>query len=54
MCQTCNFTDKFLRHAEERTPIEIITGENPYVNDYLGFIFFDWVGLDSNTGVGPS
>ena len=40
------------RYFNGRTPLKIITGEKPYVSEYLDFGFYDWVTYHKNAGLG--
>ena len=40
------------RYFNGRTPLKIITGEKPYVSEYLDFGFYDCVTYHKNAGLG--
>ena len=48
-----NVTVTTTRHANERTPLEIITGITPDITKYLDFHFYSWVWFRMNAGLGP-
>ena len=50
--ETGNLTVNSSKYAQNRTPIEIITGETPDISEYLDFDFYDWVTYKTNAGVG--
>ena len=52
VCETENICANFSKHAQGRTPLEIITGETPDISEYLDFEFYDWVTFRSNAGLG--
>ena len=39
--ETENLCAHFLKYAEGRTPLEIITGETPDISEYLDFEFYE-------------
>ena len=48
VCETENICANFSKHAEGRTPLEIITGETPDISEHIDFEFYDWVYFRSN------
>ena len=52
VCETCNVTVSSSRYANDRLPIEIITGDTPYITELLDFAPYNWVAFKSNAGVG--
>ena len=40
-CETVNLSISSSRYADDRTPIEHITGETPGMSEYLNFGFYD-------------
>ena len=43
ICETYNISVSSSRYANGRTPVEFITGDTPYISEYLDFGFYDWV-----------
>jgi hypothetical protein len=43
ICETGNVIANSSRYADQRTPLEIITGETPDITEYLDFTIYDWV-----------
>jgi hypothetical protein len=43
VCETGNVIATSSRYADQRTPLEIITGETPDITKYLDFAIYDWV-----------
>jgi Reverse transcriptase (RNA-dependent DNA polymerase) len=52
VCETDNVCANMSRHADGRTPLEVITGETPDISEYMDFDFYDWVLYRSNAGLG--
>jgi hypothetical protein len=52
-CETGNVTVNSSRYAEQRTPLEIITGETPNISEYLDFGIYDWITFKTNAGLAP-
>ena len=52
VCETDNLCANMSRHADGRTPLEIITGKTPDISEYMDFGFYDWVLYRSNAGLG--
>ena len=50
--ETGNLAVSSSRYADERTSIEIITGDTPDISEYIDFGFYDWVTYRSNAGLG--
>ena len=42
------------RYSQNRTPIEIMTGETPDISEYLDFGFYDWAWYRTNAGLAPA
>jgi hypothetical protein len=53
VCETGNITTNSSRYSDNRTPLEIITGETPDISEYLDFGIYDWVLFKTNAGVTP-
>jgi hypothetical protein len=53
ICETGNVIANSSRYADQRTPLEIITGETPDITEYLDFTIYDWVTFKTNAGVAP-
>jgi hypothetical protein len=53
VCETGNFTTNSSRYSDNRTPLEIITGETPDISEYLEFGIYGWVLFKTNAGVTP-
>jgi hypothetical protein len=53
-CEILQCTVSFSRYADNRTPLEIITGETPDISEYLDFGFYDWVMYKENAGLGDT
>jgi hypothetical protein len=54
ICETGNVIANSSRYADQRTPLEIITGETPDITEYLDFAIYEWVILHkTNAGVAP-
>jgi hypothetical protein len=51
--ETGNMTVKSSRYADQRTPLEMITGETPDISEYIDFGFYDWIIYKTNAGVAP-
>ena len=41
------------RYAQNRTPMEIITGITPDISEYMDFEFYGWIIFRENAGLGP-
>ena len=48
VCETGNVTVSSTRHANGRTTLEALTGENPDITEYLDFSLYDWVQYKQN------
>jgi hypothetical protein len=53
VCETGNVIANSSRYADQRTPLEIITGETLDITEYLDFTIYDWVIHKTNAGVAP-
>jgi hypothetical protein len=53
VCETGNVTVNSSRYADQRTPLEIITGETPDISEYIDFGIYDWIIYKTNAGVAP-
>ena len=51
-CETGNLCASSSRYANNRSAIEIITGETPDISEYIDFGFYDWVTYRTNAGLG--
>ena len=54
ICETGNLTSTSSKYADNRTPLEIITGETPDISEYVDFSFYDWVTYRPNAGLGEN
>ena len=52
ICETGNLTVSSSRYANNRTGLEIISGETPDISEYVDFGFYDWVSYRANAGLG--
>ncbi len=52
VCETDNVCANMSKHADGRTPLEIITGDTPNISEYMDFDFYNWVLYRSNVGLG--
>lgn len=52
--ETQCFTVNSSKYSNQRTPMEIITGETPDISEYLDFGFYDWVWYRTNAGLAPA
>ena len=50
--ETGNIISNLSKYSDERTPIEIITGDTPEISEYLDFGFYEWVTFRQNAGLG--
>jgi hypothetical protein len=53
VCETGNITTNSSQYSDNRTTLEIITGETPDISEYLDFGIYDWVLFKTNAGVTP-
>jgi hypothetical protein len=51
VCETGNVIANSSRYADQRTPLEIITGETPDTTDHMDFGIYDWITYKTNAGV---
>jgi hypothetical protein len=42
------------KYSDNRTAIEIITGDTPDISEYVGFGFYDWITYRPNAGLGEN
>ena len=54
ICETGNLTSTSSKYADNRTPLEIITGDTPDISEYTDFCFYDWVTYRPNAGLGEN
>ena len=47
-------TASFSADLQGRTPLEALTGETPYISQYLDFGFYDRICFKENAGVGET
>jgi hypothetical protein len=48
-----NITVNSSRYAQDRTPLEIITGITPDISEFMDFHIYSWVFYKMNAGLGP-
>lgn len=48
-----NITVTGSRYAQQRTPLELITGITPDISEYIDFHIYEWVYYRTNAGLGP-
>ena len=54
VCETGNLIVTSSIYVENRTPVEIVTGETPNITEYFDFRFHYWVTSNSNSVLGSS
>ena len=54
IAETGNLISTSSRYSDNRTPIEIITGDTPDISEYMDFGFYDWVTYRPNAGLGEN
>jgi hypothetical protein len=42
------------KYSDNRTAIEIITGDTPDISEYVDFGFYDWITYRPNAGLGEN